>query len=318
MLPVAPASAAAVVASLPPGPPPARGLAGGYVAATVCFVIWGTVPLFWSLLGNVTAGEILVHRVFWSGLFTLTFLLVRGRGRDLFGHPRRVYLLLLGSATTVSINWGIYIWAVNAGRVVETSLGYFLSPLVMALFGVLFFHERLRPARTVAFVLAGAGVANLVLRQAGFPWVAVGLCLSWGGYSVLRKKLSIDPVVGLILETVVLAPFAFAWAIWLLAQGASVFALGDLRTNSLLAAGGLVTAIPLIAFAEAARRLPLNGLAFLQFLTPTLTFVLGVTVFAEPFDRVRAFTFACIWLGVIIFAADAAWSQRRPPAGVKH
>jgi len=306
-----------VAAALPVPGAPSPHPWGGLFAATVCFVIWGMVPLFWSLLSHVTAREILVHRVLWSGLFTLLFLFWQQRGAQIFKQPRRVYGLVFLSATTVSCNWGIFIWAVNAGRVVETSLGYFLSPLVMAMFGVFFFQERLRRARLAALLLAGAGVANLVIREAGVPWVALGLSLSWGAYSVLRKKMGVDPVVGLVLETWILAPVAVAYAIWLAVHDTSVFANGTHSTRLLLAAGGLVTAIPLVAFAEAARRLPLTGLAFLQFITPTLTFILGLTVFGEVFDRARAITFACIWTGVVIFAIDSAWATRTARALVR-
>jgi chloramphenicol-sensitive protein RarD len=281
------------------------------VAALACFTAWGLLPVYWKQIPEVPAGEMVAHRVVWSLLFVMVLLTRERSWTDL--RPQWTartlgWAALSGSAVTV--NWGIYIWAVNSGRVVDTSLGYFLMPLVNLLIGLVAFRERLRPWQWVAVAVAAAGVAQAMVAQAGMPWVALGLCGSFGLYGALRKKSHLDSLPGLFFETLAMAPLALAWLAREKLAGTAAFGLHDLHASAFLMGAGVVTAIPLLWFSHAARRLPLSTVGFIQYLSPSLSFVLGIALYHEPVTVPRLITFVCVWAALAVFTGEA-WCQRR-------
>lgn len=292
----------------------------GTWVAVGTFVLWGVAPLYWHLLKEVPSLQIVLHRVVWSALMVGAFLFWRD-GRHWFrgvlaGHPRLWWMLLL-SGVLISCNWGLYIWAVNAGHVVETALGYFINPLLNVLIGVLFLRERLRPLQWASVAIAFAGVLWLTVQYGSFPWIALTLALSFGIYGVLRKLAHVDSVAGLGVESAYLFLPVLGWLLWSEFHGTGGFlALGDgpgygAAANLLLVLSGLVTALPLVGFAYAVRRISLTSVGILQYIAPTLQFLIGVFVFAEPFDRARLVGFACIWLALAVFVVDGLRNSRR-------
>jgi chloramphenicol-sensitive protein RarD len=264
------------------------------------------LPVYWKLLAAVPAHEILAHRIVWSVPLLAGWLAVRGRGGELRAALAAPRVLAVLAITTLLIagNWWIYIWAVNSGRIVEASLGYFINPLVSVLLGVLFLRERLGRRRVLALALAAAGVAVLTLRLGRLPWVAFALALSFGLYGLLRKQVRAEAETGLLVETAFLWPFALGF-LWL-REAAGEAAFGHTGTGGgvLLAATGVVTVLPLVWFTRGARRLPLATIGFLQYLAPTLQFLLGVAVYREPFTAGHLAAFALIWAGLAVFTVD--------------
>lgn len=277
------------------------------------FLIWGLVPLYFSLLRRVSALEIIAHRVLWS-VVLLSLLLRLSRGFDAFRAlaraPRRVAGLAL-SAALVTGNWLTFVWAVNAGRVLETSLGYFITPQVNILLGFVFLGERLRPAQWLAVALAVAGVANQVALLGQLPWISLVLAATFGSYGLLRKRIAIDPLTGLFVETLLAAPAAIAYLVFLSATGQLVFGHAGRGLDLLLVLLGVVTAVPLMCFAAGAQRLRLVTIGFLQYLAPTMTFLLAVFVYGEPLGWARGLTFVFIWAGIIIYMVEGVRAARR-------
>ena len=286
----------------------------GMWVAVGAYVLWGVMPLYWHLLKAVPSLQIVLHRIAWSALFVGAYLLWRdGRGwlRRTLAGPRLGWMLAL-SGVLIAFNWGLYIWAVNAGHVVETALGYFINPLLNVLIGVLFLRERLRPLQWLSVAVAAAGVLWLAVRYGQVPWIALALAASFGLYGVVRKLAHVDAVAGLGVESAYLFLPAIALLAWTEAHGGGGFGAGyGAAASALLVLGGIVTALPLVGFAYAVRRIPLATVGLLQYIAPTLQFLIGVLVFREPFDRERLIGFACIWLALAIFAADGLLRARR-------
>jgi len=296
----------------------ARRRAGGLMAALACFTAWGLLPVYWKEIPNVPAVEMVAHRVVWSLLFVAVLLTLQ---RSWVEIRRQWTARTLGwaalSGAAVTVNWGIYIWAVNAGRVVDTSLGYFLMPLVNLLVGLVFFRERLRALQWLAVAIAAAGVGQAIVVRAGVPWVALGLCGSFGLYGALRKDSHLDSLPGLFFETLAMAPLALAWLAWTGLGGTAAFGTHDLRASAFLMGAGVVTAVPLLWFSHAARRLPLSTVGFIQYLSPSLSFVLGTALYHEPVTTARLVSFACVWAALAVFTADALGPRRRAVAPVR-
>jgi chloramphenicol-sensitive protein RarD len=276
----------------------------GVLYAGGAFFIWGMVPLYFSALGAVSAYEIIAHRVLWSALF-LVVLLRLGRGfeelRAVLRRPRMLAGLGLTSALVAS-NWLTFVWAVNAGRVLETSLGYFLTPQVNVLLGFLFLGERLRRTQWVAVALAAAGVVNQIVLLGQLPWVSLALAVTFGCYGLGRKKLQVNPVSGLLAETLLASPLALLYLAYLARAGRLAFGHHDRTLDAMLVFLGIVTTVPLMLFAAGAQRLRLVTVGFLQYLAPTMTFILAITVYDEPLGAARALTFALIWSGILVYA----------------
>jgi chloramphenicol-sensitive protein RarD len=282
------------------------------------FVIWGLAPLYWKLLEAVPAIQVVMHRVVWSAVFVGGYLFWRdGRHwlrQTLHGDAKLWWMLGL-SGVLISSNWGLYIWAVGAGHVVESSLGYFINPLLNILFGVLFLRERLRPLQWLSVAIAAAGVLWLTVQHGRLPWIALALAVSFAIYSVLRKLARVDPVSGLGVEGAYLFLPVLAWLVWVETHGAGGFGAGyGAPATTLLVLAGIVTALPLIGFAYAVRRIPLTTIGIMQYIAPTLMFLCGLFIFHEPFDRTRLIGFACIWLALAVFIIDGLRQSRHTEA----
>ena len=289
----------------------------GMWIATASFVLWGVMPLYWHLLKAVPSLQIVLHRIAWSAVFVCGWLfLTRGRHwlRATLEQPRLAWMLAL-SGVFISVNWGLYIWAVNAGHVVETSLGYFINPLLNVLLGVVFLRERLRPMQWLSVAIATAGVLWLTVHHGSFPWIALALATSFAMYGLIRKLAAVDSIAGLGVESAYLFLPVLALLLWSEGQGSGGFGAGyGAWASLLLVLGGVVTALPLVGFAYAVRRIPLTTVGLMQYIAPTMQLLIGVLVFHEPFGRDRAIGFACIWIALAVFAIDSVVRARRQPA----
>lgn len=276
----------------------------GLQAALAAYVAWGLLPVYWKLLGGVPALEILSHRILWSLVFVALILLFQGRIKEaaaVFSKPRTVSMLVL-SSLLIGGNWLLYIWAVNSGKVLETSLGYYINPLVSVLFGFIFFRERMKPIQWAAIGVATVGVLFQVIRYGRWPWVALGLALSFALYGLIRKQVRVEAIPGLFAETAFLVIPAIIFIIHegIVSQGA--FLAGSLSRDIFLLGTGVVTSMPLLWFAFGARRLRLSTIGFMQYIAPTLTFILGTAVFHEPLDFPKIVTFICIWIALVLYS----------------
>jgi chloramphenicol-sensitive protein RarD len=290
----------------------------GLVAGVAAFVTWGIVPVYWKLLRFVPAAEILAHRFVWTCLFMILLLSWQARWGEVSANlrSRRTALFCAASGLAIAVNWGVFIWAVNAGHVLETSLGYFMTPLVNVLFGAIFLRERLTRPQLLSVLLATGAVLYLTLGFGRLPWIALTLCFSFGLYGLLRKVSGAAPIPGLFLETTMIVPLAVAWLFYIGGTAGPHLGSANLGLSLLLVSTGIVTGVPLLWFAHAARHLRLTTLGFLQYLAPSCTFFLGIFVFHESLRRAQMVTFALIWIALAIFTADAVarWRSTRPSA----
>ncbi len=278
----------------------------GFLLGAAAYAMWGLFPLYWTLLEPAGALEILAHRVCWSlvTMVALTLLLRRTPQLRALLRDRRVVLLLTAAAVVIAFNWGGFIYGVNAGRVVEVSLGYFINPLVTVLLGVLVLGERLRPVQWAAIGLAGLAVVVLAVDYGHPPWIAVLLAGSFGTYGLMKKKADVGAVESLTLETVVLVPIALGYLVWLGAAGRSTFGGEGAGHAVLMVSTGLVTAVPLICFGAAATRVSMTTIGLLQYLAPTLQFVLGLVVFGEQMTPVKWVGFGLVWIALAVFTVE--------------
>lgn len=279
------------------------------------YLIWGVLPLYFKLLDTLLPTEIVAHRVVWSVVFValLASLLRRWQGILAVLRSPRLLVTLFLSASLIGGNWLIYIWAVLNNHVLEGSLGYFLNPLVNVLFGVVLLKERLTGAQKVAVALASGGVAMLAIGAASTLWISLSLATSFALYGYLRKVAPVDSLEGLAIETVLLAPLALGWLLWLGHEGQAGFP-DDAGTNILVVLAGVVTAVPLLLFTAAAKRLSLSTLGFLQYVGPSIQFLLAVLVFHETVTTAHMLSFAAIWPACLIFAIDGVRSGRAAAA----
>lgn len=278
----------------------------GLLFGAGAYLLWGVLPLYFKLLANVSATEIVAHRILWSLVFLVALVTLWRRWPAIraAASTSRVMMTLVATAMLIAANWLIYIWAVLHGHVLAGSLGYYLNPLFNVLLGVVLLKERLTRGQLAAVLLAGAGVAVLAAGAADGLWISLALALSFGLYGFIRKIAPVDALEGLTIETAVLAPVSLAYVLWLQQQGIGGFGAFDSATNALLIVGGAVTAIPLLLFNAAAKRLPYSTLGFLQYIAPSLQFLLAVLAFGEPFTRAHAICFAAIWTALAIFAIE--------------
>lgn len=282
----------------------------GLAAAAGAYFIWGLWPLYWRLLEQVPALQIMAHRIVWCAAFVLGYLFLRYRFAwlvPLRAQPRVVAMLGM-SGLLIGANWWLYIWAVNADQVVETSLGYFINPLVSVTLGVAVLRERLNGRQWLAVAIAALGVIYMTVRFGRAPWIALALAGSFAAYGLLRKLAQIDAVQGLAVESTWLLPAALV--ILLNSTPAGIFEGYDAKTISLLLIAGPTTALPLIWFAYGARRIPLSMVGLLQYIAPSLQLVVALLVFGEPFTPVHMAGFACIWAALAIYAADGVYRLR--------
>ena len=287
----------------------------GYAVILSGYVGWGLLPLYWSLLKHVPPLEVLLHRMLWSAPVLMLLVALSARRRAQFGAALRSapeLRLLTLSSLVVCFNWGIYIWAVANERVVEASMGYFLTPLLNVLAGVVVFREQLTGLKLTAIGFAAAGVAYYVLATAAFPWVGLAVAISFAGYGLLRKQMQTNAVPGLFVEILVLLPFTLALVLWLHHRGDAVFLNLGSRTDLLLILGGPITVIPLAFFTAGTRLLPMATVGILFYVTPSLQFLTGIFLLGEPFSLDKLVAFAGIWTGLAIFTFSLL--RRGPPA----
>lgn len=283
----------------------------GTVLGLAAYVAWGVFPLFFPLLEPAGAIEILAHRVLWSLALVGLVLLIRSRSLRTLPRSRRQRWLLVAAAVLIAVNWGVYIWGVNNHHVVETSLGYFVNPLVSVALGVVILGERLRATQWAAVGLATVGVVVLAVDSGRVPWIALVLAASFGTYGLVKKIVGVPAVEGLVVETAVLTPVALAYVVAGGIAGTTTFTSHGVDHTFLLISAGVITAIPLLAFAGAAARVPLSRLGLMQYLTPTMQFLIGVLVKHEPLPLGRLVGFGIVWVALAVFTVDTATNRRR-------
>jgi chloramphenicol-sensitive protein RarD len=289
----------------------------GILAGVGAYILWGLFPIYWRLLESVPAIEILVHRMVWSMLFVAAILTIQKDWDWLKGavHNRRMLLTYTLAAILLSINWFTYIWAVNAGFVVEASLGYFINPLVNFLLGVIFLGEKLRSGQVAAVILAVLGVVYLTVSYGSLPWISLVLAFTFGMYGLIKKTAPLESMHGFSLETLVLFLPALGYLLFREASGVGAFVHQGVAVTLLLILAGPVTSIPLLLFGYSARRIPLSMLGFIQYIAPTIQFMLGVFVFAEPFPPARLVGFSIIWLALLIYSLESVSYNRKSKSG---
>lgn len=293
--------------------PSAAASGAGLAAAIAAFTIWGAMPLYLRPLQALSALEIMAHRIVWCCLLVFGWLAVRGelQAVRVALADRGVRLRLVASATLISLNWLVYVWAVNHDHVIESSLGYFINPLFSVVLGVMVLGERLNRPQQLAVGLAVVGVLYLAIIAGRPPWIALVLAASFGLYGLIRKVVAVEAVPGLATETLLLTPFALAWLLWLAWRGTGALGHAVPHVNAMLVGSGLITALPLALFAYGARRIPLSTVGLVQYIGPTLQFLTGVWIFHEPFSRERGIGFLFIWAALALYAADGLWRNRR-------
>lgn len=285
----------------------------GFVYALSAYLLWGFLPLYMKALAHVPPTEVIAHRILWSLPIAVAVLWYRGRTDDLKTALRSPRMLAMGAATAtlISVNWGIYVWAIGTGHAMEAALGYYINPLFSVLLGRLLLGERLHPAQWAAIALAAAAVLLLTIEAGSLPIVALSLTLTWGFYAYLKKSLPIGPNQGFTLEVALLTPFALGYIAYAWATGQSHFAQGVSMDTALLFGCGAVTAIPLMLYANGAKGLRLSTIAMMQYIAPTMIFLTAVFLFGEPFGQARAIAFPMIWAALAIFTAAMLTARRR-------
>ncbi len=277
------------------------------------YAIWGLFPIYWNWLHQVPALQILAHRIVWSFVLLAIVIVVARQGRAfraeaLHAHTIRIYLV---AAVLLSINWLTYVWGVNAGYVIETSLGYFINPLLSVLLGVIILRERLRRTQWIAVGLAAAGVVYLTIAHGSLPWIALTLAFSFGLYGLVKKTAPLGALHGLTLETALGFVPMLLYLILAEANGQGAFLHTEGVSTLLMIGAGPITVIPLLMFASAVRRIPLSVVGILQYITPTLQFLIGVLIFKEPFSPTQSIGFGLVWLALLVFTSENLWARRQ-------
>ncbi len=286
--------------------------ARGFVYALTAYILWGFLPFYMKAVAHISPFEVIVHRVVWSVPIAAMVLMVLGRTaeiRQALTTPRMLAMACL-TASLISINWGIYIWAIGSGHALDAALGYFINPLFSILLGAILLKEKLSRMQMAAISLVAMAVALLTWNAGGLPWVAIALTVSWGFYAFFRKTLPIGPTQGFLLEVLLLTPPAIAFIIYLTATGQGHFMAGTAVDTWLLAASGLVTAVPLIFYGNGAKLLKLSTIGIMQYIAPSMIFAIAVFIFKEPFDTVRLVAFVMIWSALVIYTLPSLMRSR--------
>jgi chloramphenicol-sensitive protein RarD len=286
----------------------------GILNGIAAYTMWGVFPIYWKLLHGVPALQVIGHRISWSFVLLILFVLLTKQWRNfrsaaLTGKTIAIYSV---AGVLLTINWLIYVWGVNAGFIVETSLGYFINPLLSVLLGVIFLHERLRPGQWIPVVLATAGVTYLTVAYGRLPWIALSLAFSFGFYGFVKKLAPLGSLYGLTLETGIVFPIAVIYLVFVNGNGTAAFLHESSLTDMLLIGAGVVTTIPLLMFASAARQIPLTVVGLLQYIAPTMQFMIGVFLYREPFDHAHLIGFGIVWIALLIFWIENFIANRVP------
>ena len=286
------------------------------MAALSTYLIWGVLPLYWNLLARAEANEILAHRIIWSFIFMVVVLMVTKRWqsfkedcRALWQNKKRGAILLL-AAFTISLNWLTYIWAVNHGHVIDTSIGYYINPLMSVLFGIVFFRERISGLKKISLLLAAIGIVLMTYQLGKLPWVAVVLAVSFSVYGALKKQLHLNPFSSITLETLLMVPFAVPYIGMLMMSPANHFSLATPDLALYLMGTGVVTAVPLVLFSYGANLLPLNVLGFFQYISPTIGLLLGIFFFHETFGMAQISALGFVWAAIVLFTVAESLRRR--------
>jgi|TARA_B100000959_G_scaffold56413_1_gene58857 chloramphenicol-sensitive protein RarD len=287
----------------------------GAYFALAAYMFWGFVPIYFKWLSHVSAFEILGQRIIWSILLLLSILAYTGQLHTLRVTKNKLAVLFL-SATLLSINWLTFIYAIVNNNIVETTLGYFITPLVSIFLGMVFLNERLRPLQWAAITVSASGIGFQLIYYGAMPWIALLIAFSFGFYGLVRKNLDLHAVGGLTLEALIIAPAALAGITWLYLQGEMKFAHVDLKTDFLLALAGFVTSFPLLCFAAAVARLSLTAIGMFQYIAPSISLLVAIVIYGEPFGIDRIITFCCIWMALVIFSCETYYHHRRLPGTV--
>jgi len=284
----------------------------GVLNAVGAFLIWGLSPIYFKALAHVSAFEIVLHRMVWSFLFLFPIVVFTGRWKEFRAAiaDLRTLLILIGTTLLVSGNWFVFIWAINSGKILQTSLGYFINPLINVLLGMLFLKERLRPAQTASVIMATFGVIYMTFEVGALPWVSLFLAFSFGFYGLIRKTATVNALVGLTVETMLLFFPASAYLFYIGTQSAGTFLAINITTDMLLMGAALVTALPLLLYTAGARRINFATVGMLQYIAPSCTFILAVFIYNEPFQTAQIRMFILIWLSLIIYSADSVIAAR--------
>lgn len=277
------------------------------------YTLWGFFPIYWKLLRDVSAVELISHRIAWSFLMLLAVILLAQQWREFrTALTGRTFLIYSVASVLIGVNWLMYVWAVNEGHIVETSLGYFINPLFSVLLGLIILREKLRPVQWLPMVLAFAGVTYLTVTFGRLPWIALSLAFSFGFYGLVKKLAPLSSLHGLTVETGILFIPALIYMIYLEVAESAAFLHTGLVPDLLMIGAGAVTTIPLLMFASAAKRVPLTMVGVLQYLAPTIQFLIGVFIYKEPFDQTRLIGFSLVWLALIIFWVENYLASRTP------
>ncbi|HEX9385774.1 MAG TPA: EamA family transporter RarD [Anaerolineales bacterium] len=286
----------------------------GILNGIAAYAMWGVFPIYWKLLHEVPALQVIGHRISWSFILLILFILLTKQWKDfrtaaLTAKTLGIYAV---AGVLLTVNWLVYVWGVNAGFIVETSLGYFINPLLSVLLGVIFLHERLRPAQWIPVALATAGVTYLTVAYGRLPWIALSLAFSFGFYGFVKKLAPLGSLYGLTLETGIVFPFALIYLAFIGLNSTGAFLHKGAQIDLLLIGAGIVTTIPLLMFASAARQIPLTVVGLLQYIAPTMQFLIGVFLYKEPFDQAHLIGFGIVWIALIIFWVENFIANRVP------
>ena len=285
----------------------------GIFFGLAAYVLWGILPVYWKALELVSPFEILSSRFMWSCVFVFLLIIFQKKWPLFTKEVKQVFsnvktgAAMAAAGITISFNWGTFIWAVNNGHIVETSMGYYISPLMNVLFGVVFLRERLAKLQIAAVSCAAVGIGVIIVHNGGLPWVALTLPLTFAFYGLLKKIIMAQPMTSILLETLLISPLAAGYLYYLSINEGTVYQSCDMNTLLLLAGAGAVTATPMLLFTACARKLPLNIVGFLQYISPSISLMIGVLIYGEPFTGTTATAFGCIWAGLALFI----WSQIR-------
>ena len=276
----------------------------GFIYGFIAYGVWGFLPLYWKLLNEVAPFEILAHRIVWSFFYVMAILVFQRKGHELKEtmSNKDTMVRIMISAGLVTINWGLFIWAVNSNYVIETSMGYYINPLIVILLGLLVLKERLSIWQIISLLFAAVGVLILTMQYGKIPWISLGLASSFALYGFSKKITKVSSLVGLALETMILMPFALGYILLRQGQGMGVIGIISIKTTILLLCSGVATATPLLWFAKATKRIPLSSMGFLQYISPTITLFLGVFIFKENFTKIHFISFGFIWCGLIVYS----------------
>jgi chloramphenicol-sensitive protein RarD len=283
----------------------------GILYAIGAYLLWGLFPLYWKQLETIPALQLIGHRIAWSFILLILVIFVTRQWKDFRAtFNAKTFRIYFVAAILISLNWFTYVWAVNNGFVVETSLGYYINPLFSVLLGVIIFHENLRPIQWLPIALAAAGVIYLTVTYGSLPWVALTLAFTFGLYGLVKKTAPLSSLYGLTLETGILFLVAVAYLVYCEFTGQGAFLHSDMKSNLMMVGAGLVTTVPLLLFASAAQRVPLTTIGVLQYINPTMQFLLGVLLYKEPFTHNRLIGFGMVWAGLILFWLEGLYSRR--------